>query len=452
MAVNRLNILIFFSTSKQVKKYGQLFVPNAVVKQFLHTYTFEVESARPNSLHTSTNFFRVTRKLHALIHSAAIWQNRYSSFYFTYMAFGALGSVKQSEKYNSFLQYHNRRRGFFARRAIKLASSKIHLLILKSLLNLLFLIEYLKLKDSICNEIDLVIFPYGGRISLEFDFYVWHYNRKNIDTLGLQENWDNLSSKGILLIHPKYFATWGKQSSSHLKTIQGFNGDVFEVGDPGIQKFYEFFQSEIHPNQKLDRFDKYSELNPYILVIGSGDGIYDSEIIKTCKNFIQKTFMDDLRVIDLIYRPHPYSRISESSKFEIESIPGIIFDDVSMPADDVHRLSLIHKSLCVVALYSTVLLEASILEKVCVIPSFVGAEFNYKTSSYLDDSDHYAGMSSLDTILNVKTVKEFYSVLSRDPKSFFTSREPNATYTFCLDVDFIDALNDIFERISMSDR
>ena len=444
-------VLVFFSTSKQVKKYGQLFAPNVFVKQFLYTYAFEFESTLPNSLHSSTNFFMLTRKLHSLIHSATIWRNKHTSFYFTYMAFGAIGSKRQNEKYNSFLQYHNRHKSFLKRTAIKLASSTISLLILKSSLKMLFLIEYCKLKDLIYNEIDLVIFPYGGRISLAFDFYVWHYKRKSINTLGLQENWDNLSSKGILFIHPKYFATWGKQSSSHLKSIHGFSGDIFEVGDPGIQKFYEFFESEIYLNHKMDRFDKHSTLNPYILVIGSGDGVYDSIIVRTCKNFLQKASRNDRGGIDLVYRPHPYSRISELARSEIESVPGIIIDDVTLHTNDIHRLYLIHKSLYVVALYSTVLLEASILEKVCVIPSFVGTEFNYKTSSYLNDSDHYAGMSSLGTILNVRTVEEFYGVLSRDPKSFFINRGPSAISTVCLNVDFINSLNDIFERIALSD-
>ena len=69
---------------------------------------------------------------------------------------------------------------------------------------------------------DLILIPYGARMSIEEDFLIWYAKRKRIKTIAIQENWDNLSTKRFIFSQTDYFITWGEQSSNHLKQIQNY--------------------------------------------------------------------------------------------------------------------------------------------------------------------------------------------------------------------------------------
>jgi hypothetical protein len=262
---------------------------------------------------------------------------------------------------------------------------------------------------------NLIILPYGGGIDVYLDFVIWYSKRNRIMTLAIQENWDNLSSKSFLLFKPDSFLTWGHQSSSHLRTMQNFSGDICEIGSLRLEKFYtvrektEFFED----GAKSD-LDKSSYNFLRILVIGTGDGIYDLKIIEYLKELEIKPYN-----LKIVYRPHPFTRIPPNGFARISALSNII---VSQPASDEKtevRISQILESDFIISLYSTVLLEASILNKKCIIPSFLLPDFIVSGANYIDDSSHYMGMSLLNNLYNARTEKNFMDIFKFESDKFF---------------------------------
>ena len=442
-------VLFIFTSRKQVEKYSEVFKGKEFEKKstFIHAYK---TVGHNTGLGTMVKDFSIlTRKIHSLVHLAQIWQRKKSSLYFRLMAYGSLGSRRQQKKYSSFLKYHERRKRFGVRQITKLLGNLVGVEILRAALHFFFYLESRKIVNSPFSAVNLVIFPYGGRISLELDFFIWYAKFRGAKTVGLQENWDNLSSKSFMCIKPFYFITWGTQSTLHLKEIQKYKGVIFEAGDPTISQFYSFSREQVNYQSGIKAEFRNKTLgDPFILVIGSGDGIYDLQIIKTCLSYTSLKFESKHKSPDICYRPHPYSRISREDESLIRKMPGL---SVAIPTDNDHmaRLSLISEARLVVALYSTVLLEATILNKICLIPSFVGSEFGYKTHDYAFEAAHYQRVSQFTNVFNSHSKDEFIAFLKMNPDSIRVEYNRDVLSWYCADVDFSTQLTDIIRKINL---
>ena len=62
-------------------------------------------------------------------------------------------------------------------------------------------------------DYDLVIFP-SSAYDVDGIDVAWIAELKQISSLFLIDNWDNISSKSILWKKPKYLAVWGEQSKN----------------------------------------------------------------------------------------------------------------------------------------------------------------------------------------------------------------------------------------------
>ena len=229
---------------------------------------------------------------------------------------------------------------------------------------------------------------------------------RGIKTLAIQENWDNLSSKSFLLEHPSHFLTWSAQSTSHLRSFQRFTGYTKEIGSLRLNCFYD------HRNKYLNLKENYNlttsdKRNVKILIIGTGPANHD---LKTIEIILESLKSLDLN-FKIVYRPHPFSQIEKS---DLDMILGIENISVDIPSDNEkneYRMNLILDSTIVVSLFSTVILESSILNKPCLIPSFIVTNVGYKTHFFLDDFTHYSGMSILNNVYNAKSKEEFLEIL-----------------------------------------
>jgi hypothetical protein len=113
---------------------------------------------------------------------------------------------------------------------------------------------------------------------------------------------------------------------------------------------------------------------------------------------------------NIVYRLHPFSVILPNIFARISALSNIT---VSQPVSDEKtevRISQILESDLIISLYSTVLLEASILNKKCIIPSFLLQDFSVSGANYIDDSSHYSGMSLLNNVYNARTEKNFTDI------------------------------------------
>lgn len=89
-------------------------------------------------------------------------------------------------------------------------------------------------REFLCSN-SMLVFPFTA-FEVEQLFLPGICRRHNIELVYVTDNWDNLSSKTVILDQPDRIYVWGKQSVDHALNIQGFNNDIVEVGSsPRLQ-------------------------------------------------------------------------------------------------------------------------------------------------------------------------------------------------------------------------
>ena len=125
-------------------------------------------------------------------------------------------------------------------------ASKIFISILKK-----FLTINRSFEDFINREKpDLILIPTNGFYSFELDIeYTLHKLGKKY--ISLVDNWDNLSSKTILIYKANHYGVWGDQNRMHAHEIQNISPDkTTSIGTPRyeiykIQTLKNFFSLSI---------------------------------------------------------------------------------------------------------------------------------------------------------------------------------------------------------------
>ena len=421
-------IAILISTTKTSREYFELFP----FEQLAANYDLDLLTTNDNFdsayKFTVLKISSLSKRLNALIHYSQIWFRKETNLSYKLRAISYFGTKKDKLEFSSFQNFQYAKQNFFKRVIVLIFGTSIGI---KSLIHLQKSFFYFDgLKNKKLKNYNLIILPYGGGIDVNFDFVIWYSKRNCIMTLAVQENWDNLSSKSFLLFKPDSFLTWGKQSSSHLRTMQNFRGSICEIGSLRLEKFYrirrerEFFEY----GAKSDS-DKSSSNFLRILVIGTGNGIHDLKTIEYLKKLQIKPHH-----LNIVYRPHPFSGISLNI---FARISALINTTVSLPPGDEKtevRISQILESDFIISLYSTVLLEASILNKKCIIPSFLLPDFSVSGANYIDDSSHYMGMFLLNNVYNVRTEKNFTDILKIESGNLVYERNDSKILNwFCSD-------------------
>jgi hypothetical protein len=121
---------------------------------------------------------------------------------------------------------------------------------------------------------------------------------KNIPTLCLVDNWDNLSSKTIMWSVPDYLCVWGQQTREHARDIQRIpETRVFPIGTP---RFEIYFSNSDSPENAQSPYDF-----PYVLYCGCS--IPFDEL--TSLRLLEKEIAENPGIYGptkIVYRPHPW--------------------------------------------------------------------------------------------------------------------------------------------------
>jgi len=444
--VSKRKLLIFFPNNKVSGEYIELFPFNSLKGDFV----FIRINGRKDQIFTDEIQLKLsllTIKIHSLFHKSEMLRRRYSSVFYLARVRGYYPSKLDSEHIK--LDFLNFKKAILLEKILVVIFGNLFgIYLLKKFLDLLFRFEATRNMKELSN-IDTIVLPYTGGISAEWDYLTWFGNYKIIRTIGIQENWDNLSSKQFLYMKPDYFLTWGKQSSSHLRSIQNYRGIIKEVGCLRVQDFFRIRNLSSNSSNK-----KYSELDfskKIILFIGMGDETSDLRLLKLISNHLESKSDPGLSNFEIIYRVHPHELMSplrERNLSLIKSLNYIETFEPSLSETNNERINQLVKSDLVVSIFSTVILESSILNKSCIIPAFDLVTENYDSANLIDDINHFSGMSLLKGIRVAKTFKGFTNMLFEENKGNFMINDYDILKWFCADVDTKDEiLNLILEKI-----
>ena len=196
----------------------------------------------------------------------------------------------------------------------------------------------------------------GGAYSGFESSVISNSKKLKIKNLLLIDNWDNLSSKSIILFEPNATIVWGDEMAKEVVAI------------------HKFTQTNIFKLKPLRFNFPAKSTNPfsgekYVLFSGSGGLVFpELDMLEKCANELNKLLGD----IKLIYRPHP-STISNYIEFRKEfSIRFKDFRNVEIDSSineysaqdwyslaDLHRVDhLIKNCEFVITPHSTMLIEA----------------------------------------------------------------------------------------------
>ena len=266
------------------------------------------------------------------------------------------------------------------------------------------LIETIKRIDS-----DIVLMPTNGFNSFELDAECT-LNKFGINYISLVDNWDNLSSKTILLYKANHYGVWGEQSRIHAKNIQ--NIDYKKTSSIGTPRF------EFYRNCKIKKLFDFK----YILFVGTTVQFDEFSILKKLNNILIKNNID----IKIIYRPHPWR---ESTNFsDLTSLNKVILDpqiseqytsksssDVLQPELDLYA-DIISGAEFVIGGMTTMLIEAYILKRhfIALAHSEPGNKLGPK--EMLNGYTHFAEVSSLKNITIISDISELENIIVKKIK------------------------------------
>jgi len=419
--------LVFFQVFDLKRQYDELF-PYSEIENIYQIVKAGAWGELDKKIEMKIKLNFITKKLHAFLHNCMLMQRRYSTLMYLDRV---RGYFPNRFEYKTIKFRNFEKRSFIERIIITCFSNLAGIVILKFILRFFFSLENISQNKRLL-DFSLFILPYTGGISAEWDFLVWYSHKNEIESVAIQENWDNLSSKQFLLEHPLRFYVWGKQSGSHLRTLQNFTGEIVEVGCLRVQDFYNF------RNQYKDG-DLMASNSKYILYVDSGVERGDFLLLTLISNFLTTNSNINLRDTLILYRTHPkVMNVTNRSNYldRLKAIPLVQIYQPRLDETNKERLAQVIESKVVISIFSTMLLESLIASKKCILPTFnVGFE-NFSPKNVIDDLTHFHGFSMLSNIEVVTNSEDLSNHLNKlDTINVKTTDELKIFDWFCKNTD-----------------
>lgn len=263
--------------------------------------------------------------------------------------------------------------------------------------------------SKILNKVspDLIIYPLQGPHLLTYEFL--KVNSK-VKTLGLIDNWDNLSSRPAHNLKPDYISVWGHQTKKHAIKFQNYKKkNIFILGTPRFKNYF------INRNQNLKSNFKFK----YILFLESFYNYDNLTLLKKLDFFIENT--DVFKGFKIIYRPHPWQKNNWTSVNE-KDFKNLVIDpqlkknylkrnfSTSFQPNLNYYSSLIKNSEIIITGPTSMLIEATIFYKKILLLGYKNrSEIPY--SEELTNYEHFAGIERFKNVNILKYEKDFLKKL-----------------------------------------
>lgn len=274
-----------------------------------------------------------------------------------------------------------------------------------SLLIDLILFSYNIFKIDSLKEFQLLLIPNSG-FDPDAEFIVNRANFLGIRSILLIDNWDNLSSKGVIYYKPSELFVLSEQAKDHAVNIQGFRRESVKV--IGTPRF------EVYRNQWSKIFNFR-----YILFAGGSLPFDEISFISRLELFCVK---NNFKVI---YRPHPWRQKHDSNYFNrLNNLEFVILDPqikgVSISSNNLefqpelkYYNSLIRGSEFVITPLSTFILEGLLCDKnvVVVVENNVDTDHVTSPATVFSNYEHFKGIDNLPNVKLKTDTNDLDSIL-----------------------------------------
>jgi hypothetical protein len=233
--------------------------------------------------------------------------------------------------------------------------------------------------------------------------YIAEARQIGLKSLVAIDNWDNLTSKSVYVVKPDYLTVMGSKCIEHAKNIHEIPREsVLTFGLP-----------------RFDAYRKYLRSNPTVVrtapkrVLYAGFSMAHSEkrIVDAIANHLDEKF--GAGVVEVHYRPHPIP-IPRIDKYEIAN-PNVVSNShgslprTGMPTMDNGYIAAMQEADVVVGAPTTLMLEAMLLGRPCVI-DLTTDPFHRTTAS--NAAKHFVHMHDLLAVPGLDAGRTISEILS----------------------------------------
>lgn len=322
-----------------------------------------------------------------------LWKHREVSMAHYVRAISTFGNKTERQKWKCVV-FSNMEISWPRRLLVKIFASNITNCLVVFLEKFLREVFVLKAYRKMLQDIKVLVIPFSGHLAHEFGTQIWAARRLNIPTIALQENWDNLSSKTIIVDEPDYFLVWGNQSASHVRSVHKLT--QCEVIVNGSPRFDEYFKTNLHePVVISPNGEKTLVASPFILIAGTGDGLDDLALLETLHLAISTTN----HFSAVVYRPHPLTRSIQDFDYLTKTFPKLLIDSHPDARKFNHHVGLIQNCEFLINHFSTLTLEALIAKRRVCVPLFLGRQASrYGYDRILSEWLHLTGINQMPGI------------------------------------------------------
>ena len=209
-------------------------------------------------------------------------------------------------------------------------------------------------------EFDWLIMPASSAVGFATDFLA---GAKNIGlkTLMAIDNWDHLTGKSVYPIKPDFFTVMGTNDIQHAVSIH--NCDPKSILPFGLPRFDVYRSPVISPIKPAITTKKK------ILYCGFSLAHSEKRIVDEISNFMDDKYGEG--AVEVCYRPHP-GPLPRYDNYEIRNTRIDVtkygnLDRTAMPDMDQQFIDVLMSSDVVVGAPTTLLLEAMLLGRPCVL-------------------------------------------------------------------------------------
>jgi len=219
--------------------------------------------------------------------------------------------------------------------------------------------------------------------------------RDDAKSLLVYDNWDNLTSKAVMLDKPDYLVCFGEQSKSFAKSIHQIPaGSVYALGSAR----FDVYKGRIKRDPKVKRA---------VLVAGSSIALEDREILRVISREINSSPAESIfKQSEFYYRPHPAPQ-GLSVDLENWEFPEIALEGEALSKsknktywqDQLSLATTLSSKKVVIAAPTTLLLEALLSGCYVIVPALPVKSVRTSIRKMLLELEHLKGLANLPNLV-----------------------------------------------------
>jgi hypothetical protein len=249
-----------------------------------------------------------------------------------------------------------------------------------------------KLPQEIDSSVDLFVLLTGNREIKTYELI------KSLKSLGIPtalsiQNWDNLTSKTLILSEPDFILVMGQSCKFFSSTAQNIrSSDVITAGLP-----------RFNPYRRLDKeLDATQDGTFRILYLGTSLPHNEINLINNIYEFIETNNLN----VNFSYKPHPNRR---PTYFESKLNKDIKLVDSSIenyPAIISSHISILSSADLIITAPSSIVIECMLLSKNILLDLTNDGIHRTTAALAYENCLHYRGLDSISNLTKCKSINE----------------------------------------------